>query len=93
MSSTFYDNPERLFAFDLPISFYAWCHDGNQPADSAISINVSMTEPVILYGLLSGGYELSQYKSYVTAFSVAYSYHAEEQHIPTVYKRMCDTPT
>ena len=71
--------PEELFAFTYPSSFYTWCSDTFVPPPYNVTIN--MTEPVILYELLSGGYRLSTLVTsstplmtvdYVTSFSLDY---------------------
>ena len=64
--------PEELFAYSYPFTDYAWCSFN---AVEPHNITITMTEQVILYGLLSGGYESSSTSAmrYVTAFSMEYS--------------------
>lgn len=66
--------PEEIFAFDLPFTNYAWCHNAvEQGTSNNISITISMSEPVLLYGLFSGGYSSNGEIAYVTAFSITNS--------------------
>ena len=61
---------EEIFAFDHPSTKYTWCSDGSD--SDAPNITINMTEPVLLYGLLSGGYSFIILEN-VTAFSLDYS--------------------
>ena len=69
--------PEELFAFTYPSSFYTWC--SGTAVSLPYNVTINMTEPVILYELLSGGYRSSSLvttppmtEDYVTSFSLDY---------------------
>ena len=60
---------EELFAFSYPIDAtwpYSWCGGTD---DIMPNVTITLTEPVVLYGLLSGGLA----SHYVTNFSMEYS--------------------
>ena len=62
--------PEEVFAYSYPFTFYSWC--AGFEADLP-NITITMTEPVVLHGLLSGGHQSSTISmQYVTAFSLSY---------------------
>lgn len=76
-SNSFSQPPEELFAFTYPSSFYTWCSGTSVPLPHNITVN--MTEPVVLYELLSGGYRPStslttppMTEDYATSFSLDY---------------------
>lgn len=61
--------PVEIFAYDYPSTLFTWC-SGTGASNANVTIN--MTEPVILYGLLSGGYRSQSgtitTEEYVTSF-------------------------
>lgn len=64
--------PEEIFAYDYPSTIYTWC---SGTGTSNVNVTINMTEPVVLYGLLSGGYRSSSSSTlmteeYVTSFSL-----------------------
>ena len=76
---------EKIFAFEYPIdvsSTNAWC--SGTIIDSFPNVTITMTEPVVLYALLSGGIynQLTSQYFRVTAFSLEYSETAEGDVVP-----------
>ena len=62
---------EELFEFSYPDgTFHCWCagSTGELP-----SINIALAAPVVLYGLLSGGYYSSSAARYVSNFTLEHS--------------------
>ena len=54
------------YQYPLPRDYYSWC---SGETDVLPNVTITLTEPVVLYGLLSGGLE----SQYVTNFSMEYS--------------------
>ena len=55
------------YQYPLPRDYYSWC---SGETDVLLpNVTITLTEPVVLYGLLSGGLE----SQYVTNFSMEYS--------------------
>ena len=74
-------HPEEIFAIEYPLSTasntYTWCSGIN--VDHSPNVTINMVEPVLLYGLVSGGYSITEH---VTAFSLEYSETAEGDVVP-----------
>ena len=69
--TSIYRNSHRginIFAYEnpLPSFFYSWC---SGETDVLPNVTITLTEPVVLHGLLSGGL----ISEYVTNFSMEYS--------------------
>ena len=66
---------EKIFSFEYPInmsSTNAWC-SGMTVSSSFPNVTITMTEPVLLHALLSGGYISNNFYHRVTSFSLEYS--------------------
>ena len=61
--------PEDLFAFTYPFDNDAWCSGTNILPQN---VTINLTEPLVIYGLLSGGYS-DPFIVYVNMFSLEYS--------------------
>ena len=61
---------QYLFAFSSPFDSYCWCSATNILPQN---ITIFFTEPLVIHGMLRGGYGSGSYREYVTAFSLEYS--------------------
>ena len=61
----------------------AWCSGSTSIFSSSLpNVTITMTEPVVLYALLSGGYISNNSYHHVTSFSLEYSETAGGDMIP-----------
>ena len=60
----------ELFDFSYPFDLFCWCSGTIQLPQN---VTVHFTEPLVIHGILLGGYGSGSSRSYVTAFSLEYS--------------------